>query len=380
MTDQPPTDPLTTRQRVDFTGPGAIIGGFIFCAILLSMVPVFWILVPFAILGMVALFFIGSSGLGKARKLAKQRLGPSGKTDLYAEFSPGITAALIMNDWGIVFAQTGKSPVQIPWGDITKVDEPVMTMLTFHSRHAPLLKVDLSQDRYFLAIQSLHSKIPGRTDFQVDPVTFKSVLLQKLEKEPFHFSGNWGKLTLTRDGVEHSKGGKIAWSDIESVKELDYQGDESPPFWDLTFTGRGGKSFVIEKRDTLADDREFGYSAYDMIKSIVHHKIPDRTYYTYRAYTPDQRAEHEFDMLYENTKAAMSVALQSGKWDHLESIFAYCRFLEENFVLRNVKCDVKSFYLDYAELMSRTNRGAEAKRLTSRAEHARPYEPDPTAR
>lgn len=378
MTDQPPNanDPLKTRQRVDYCKPGAIIGGFIFFAILLSMVPVFWILVPFAIIGMVALFFLGTNGLGKARKLAKQKLGPIGKTDLYAEFTPGITAALVMNDWGIVFAQTGKRPVQIPWDDITKVDEPGVAMLVFHSRSAPLLEVDFSQDKYFLAIQLLHGKLPGRTDFQVDPVTFKSVLLQKLEKAPYSFSGDWGTLTITSDGVEHSQGGTMSWSDIESVKEVEYQGDEGPSMWDLTFNGRGGKSFVLERRGTLADDRQFGYSPYDMIRSIVDQKIPDRTYLAYRAFSPDQRAEHEFEMLYENTEAAMTVALQSGKWDSLEGNFAYCQFLEENFLLRNIKCDVKSFYLDYAELMSRTNRPAEAKRLMSRAEHTRPLRPE----
>ena len=51
------------------------------------------------------LYFMSANGLQKARTLAKKHLGGDGHSELQAEFSLGLTSALVLNDWGVVYAR-----------------------------------------------------------------------------------------------------------------------------------------------------------------------------------------------------------------------------------------------------------------------------------
>lgn len=358
-------DALTTRHRENPLSFSGIVGGLVLLVVVLLACPPLLLFLPFAIIGLVVLALFHAKGQSKARKLASKHLGSQGTSQLQVEFAPGLSSSLVMNDWGVVFDTPGKAPVELSWDEITLVDEPRVATLEFHSHKAPTFEADLSEERYFLAIRSIHSKIPNKIDFQCDPVSGATNLVRRLESRSYEWSGSWGHLVISRDGIEHSKAGRMGWYDIESVVEREYQRDESPTLWELEFNARRN-SFVLERRH-FDDDRRVGHCGYDMIKAIVEQKIPGKASFTLRPPMPTLRAEHEFDRENEITKVAISLALKSGKWAPLEERFRHMEWLVDTFKLERV-CDTRTFFQDYAEMLSRTNRAEEGRRILARAD------------
>jgi|AGTN01.3.fsa_nt_gi hypothetical protein len=355
-------DKLSTRPRVDYSNWKVILAGIIPLVILMCCVPVFWFFLPLAVGVMVVFYQIAGGSMKKARAIAQKHLGANVSSQLKADFRPGLSSALVLNDWGVVFVKNFASPIEISWQDIKLVDEPSIANLVFHDQKVKRFETDLSQDRYFLATKSIYSTIPEKTQFLINPNKGTPNYLDQLEKEPFNWKGKWGHFTITKEGVEH-KDGCIPWISIDRVDEVKFAGQDVAPYWELTF--RSNISLMLSSKD-FEDSKELGNSNYDLIKAIVYQKIPKKTHYNYGPSTPAERAKKEFERTYEASAAGFSIAVKTGKWEHLENLFKHNLWLLDNFSLDYV-VDSKKFLKDYSELLTRTNRDKEGQKLLERA-------------
>lgn len=358
---QSPPESLQS-QRIDYTNPWVIAGGLLPFVIIMLAVPVFWFLLPVVLVILAAMYLIFEGNRKKARTLARRHLEPSGTTELDVELSPGMTSALVLNDWGAVFVRFCRRPVELAWSDITLVDEPAIAMLAFHTHDGLSFTTDLSQDRYFLATRAIHSKIAAKTNFDVDPVSGQSTLLTKLQKGSLQWKGRWGRFALSHEGVEHDHG-RMSWSEIERVREQSFAGDESEPYWELRFTS-GELAFDV-RSTYFADGRQVGNSGYDTIKAIVALRVPDKAHFDLPAPLPRTRAAREFDRGLEATKVGLSLAMKSGKFTYLERYFQHMLALVDTFALEGL-VDTPAFFRAYADLLTHTNRPEEAARLRAR--------------
>lgn len=350
-------------ERTDWSNPWVIAVGLLPWVLLLFMVPVFWILLPPVLVFLVVMYVVFARSMKKARKLAGQRLAPGAQSELDVEFSPGMTAALVMNDWGIVFVRFARRSVELAWSDIDRVEEPAIAKLAIRAHGAVACEVDLSQDRYFLAIQFIHSKIPDKTDFDVDPLSGQSRLLTKIELTPMAWQGSWGKLVMTPAGIEHDAHA-VSWQEIDSVQEVSHPGDESENWWELKCSA-GAASFVLKSSD-FTDGRPLGNSDYDAVKAVLAERIPGKTSFDRPAPVPFERAKEELRRCLDAYPAGFSLALKNGRFQFLESRFRHMLMLVDQFSLDRT-LDVRPFFRDYAELLSRTNHLEEAARLHQRA-------------
>jgi hypothetical protein len=358
-------DSLTTRERPDFANPVTIAVGFIPILILLCCVPVFWIFLPFVIVALVILFFMSETGLKKAKILAQKHLNGS-QTKLYAEFSLGLTSAVVLNDWGIVYIRSGAQPVELPWESISFVEEPSIAKLAFYEGKSERFNIDLSEGKYFLATKSIYSKIPQKTKFVFNPETGSSNLKLEIAKEPYEWHGKWGYIASDKNGIRQKKKGKetyISWDDLHAVEEIEFSGEDQLTSWELNFKS-GDKKMVIASKDF---SEEIHKGQYDFIKMIVELQVPTKRRFVAPALTAQKRAEDEFNRIYESMKAAYSFAVKSGKWDHIENNYKHCLWLLDKFSLQNW-VPAEQFLKDYAELLNRTNRGDDGAKLLARSE------------
>lgn len=362
MSDNLPRDELSTRDRVDYTKPGVIAGGLIVFAIILCCVPVFWFFLPFVLIFLVVLFLMGKTNLGKARELGRSHMRGA-VSELNVDFGSGLASSLVLNDWGLYFATSGKKPVAVSWNDVTLVQEPKLALVEIHSSRESTIKVDLSQDRYYLATKAFCSKIPDRIKFLVDPTSGTSELLQRMEEAPFEFRGKFGHFVMDLNGVEHSRGGRMSWDSISRVQENQYDIEDVGAVRELIFSA-GNQSFKLEEKDL--SDRTIGNTSYDLIKAVLDDRIPRKVSFTYPPASARERAKQEFDRENEITSKSISMALKSGKYAHLEPRFQHMEWLVDTFHLEPI-CDTRTFFQDYAEMLARTNRQDEGKKLLQRA-------------
>ena len=103
-----------------------------------------------------------------------------------------------------------------------------------------------------------------------------------------------------------------------------------------------------------------------MIKAIVHERIPNKVHCQYPPSDPFNRAKDEFNRYYEAATAAFSFAVKSGKWSRIENLFQHNLWLLDTFSV-HAKVEAKKFLQDYAELLSRTNRTDESRKMLERA-------------
>lgn len=356
-------DKLSTRPRVDYSDWKVILAGIIPLFILMCCVPVFWFFLPFAVAVLVVFYQIAGGSMKKARAIAQKHLGTDVTSQLKADFRPGLSSALVLNDWGVVFVKHFAAPIALSWQDIKLVDEPSIANLVFHDQRTTRFETDLSQDRYFLATKSICSKIKEKTNFLIDPDSGIPIYIDQLEKEPFNWKGKWGYFTITKTGVEH-KSGSIPWISIDRVDEVRFDGEDAPSHWELTFKSNMASLMLSSKY--FENSKELGNSDYDLIKAIVYQKIPKKTHYTYGPSTPADRAKKEFERTYEASKAGFALAVKTGKWDHLENLFKHNLWLLDNFSLTYL-VESKKFLQDYSELLTRTNREKEGQKLLDRA-------------
>ena len=357
------TVPQTAAKRIDYASPAAIAGGLIAFSILLFAVPVFWLLLPVAIGFLAILYFAAGGSMKKAKARAQSHLGSLATTTLQVELRPGLASALVLNDWGLVFARFGRRPVDLSWNEIRLVDEPAIASLAVHATDGLAFQVDLSQDRYFAATRAIFSKIPDKTSFDVDPLTGRSNLLHKLQRAPMQWKGKWGFFVLSDQGVEHEVG-SISWQEIDSVREFFFPGDECESYWKLRFSS-ATLSFELQST-SFSDGRQIGHSGYDTIKAVVAERIPGKAVFALPPSGPKQRATAEFNRCQEACKVGFAFALKSGRFSFFERYFEHMQWLVDTFALQGA-ADTQSFFRDYAELLSRTNRPAEAAEFQERA-------------
>src|SRR5437868_13831848 len=108
MTGPPPPTAPPPVERFDPTNPWVIAGGLLAFSLILCAVPVFWVLLPVVVAALALLYLAFAGNRTKARRRARLHLGPAGTTKLNVEIHPGLTGALVFNDWGVVCARWGR--------------------------------------------------------------------------------------------------------------------------------------------------------------------------------------------------------------------------------------------------------------------------------
>jgi hypothetical protein len=327
--------------------------GFVLFVVFFPFLAIF---LPIVIPVMVVLYLMSDRALKNARKAADKRmLGNISKLDVQV-------SELVLNDWGMFYGAAGKPGMEISWDEITLVDEPQIAMLVFHTHTKRELRIDLSQDRYFDIIWAIQSKIPNRTDFQVDPVTGESRILSKIRSQPLELRGKYGHLLVSDDSISRN-GIAIPWNEITSADERSCSDEDVNISWSLTVRS-DRSSFTLSSLDFL-DGPQVWDTDYDLIKTIISLKIPNKISFDRRLPTPQERAIEEFNRCQEAIKVGFTLALKSGKFTLPEQYFRHMHALVERFHLEG-KVDTRTLYQDYAELLDRTNRPEEAAKMHAR--------------
>lgn len=327
----PARDEQLTAAIKDKTSVGSTIGGFIALLIILVACPPLLLLAPFVIVGLVILFFVGQTNSHKARKLVRSHLrGQQSSFEMVQ--STGNADAIALNDWGLVFVRAGRKPIHCAWHDIQKVHEAHLGVLHFYARHADF-EIDFTQNRYFQIIEVLEKHIRDRLQLMIDPATGKSKFAEMLAAQPFEWKGRHGHFVISREGIRLDDK-RLAWDEIDRVTELYRQIDEEEPDRKLVFEGRGVR-MVLDNKMVDKDNLLPRYTDFDLVRAIAKERIPHKVSLYNEAPSPRERAFWEFQQMQEASEAAFSLALNSGKFDHVEAEFRKMRALVDKYSLHD---------------------------------------------
>jgi hypothetical protein len=353
-------------ERPDYLSPDKIISAVIVFALFCLFMPFLAIFIPVAIPILVVLYLMSDRTENRVKAAAKKRLhGNESKLEVQV-------GSLVLNDWGVFYGQASKSVTEMSWDEIQSAKEPEIGIVVLRSIKGATIRADLKQDRYFEVIWAVHSKIPNRCQFLIDPVSGEMTLLAQLRSNPIEFTGKWGHLNFTDQHLEHN-GQIVLWSAVDSVSENYVSGDqnETNPYWVLTI--RSPRCSFELSSASFCDGPMLWETDYDLIKSVIYQKIPDRISYHRRIPTGRRRAKKEFERCYDVIKVAFTFALKTGKFNRPEQYFRHMTALVDKFNLEGA-VDARTLFQDYAELLDRTNRHEEAEVMNARAKAA----PEPT--
>jgi hypothetical protein len=354
---------IATRVRkeiVEITSKPAIAVGLLLILLFLCSVPVFLFLLVPVVIFLVILYKIGAANDSKARTLARSH--QSGASGFEMRESIGLSDSMVLNDWGIVYVSSNKKSIEIPWSDIKSVTETGVGYCVFDFGQGKL-EMDLSIHRYTLIADTIYERIPERTDFDIDPVTGTSRLLEKLRRSPFCWNTKKGPFIVDNDGIEFGTR-RLNWTNIENVSESIFEGDESPTIRRLTFVS-GNSQISLEDHMINGPNEIPRYTTFDRVKQIVCERIPRQARYELPPSAPRKRAEAELEMCQDAAKGALAFGLQSGKLDYAESLYKPMLKLVDKYQL-DYFVPAQNFLQDYAVLLRKTNQVELAQQLERR--------------
>lgn len=343
-----------------------IIGGFSAMAISCLVVGIF---LPFLLIFIlpVGLFLCcymawslarGELAARQAQELASKHLGALSGTRLNVIEEVGDTAAVVLNDWGLVFCRFATKPIQLAWDEVKRVDETSAKVLVIEGNHGEKFKLDLAvAKRFFLVSASIFGKVPNVCNFDINPHTGKSNLVEKLDHISRSWRGLWGELVFDSRGVQF-KNKRMSWDAIRSVQESAYDAGDDPGIMGkvsvLTFKSLD-ESFQVDSHDL-----EFEY---DLIRRILSEKIPERCDFARFVQTAKHVAFDEFCFLQETIKS--DIPLNQSRAQFLERYYKYMLTLLDTFEI-GFYPQVRRFIEDYQNLLRYTGREAEANALEAR--------------
>lgn len=343
-------------KNLIFGGMFAMLFSCLIVALLLPFMLV--LIVPVALFLMIFLacsLAFGEISSRKAQSIANRHLSSPGKTKLQVIEQVGDKSALVLNDWGVVFASVGSRPIEFSWDEIAQVEESQAKVLIVKDRNNSMFKLDLAiAKRFFLVTASMFSKIPARCNFDINPLTGQSRLMEKLKTEHREWKGLWGHVRVSDEGVEFNDK-KIQWDVLQEVEETVADADPDPgmlgKIYSLHFKAPG-TSFVV-----TSDHLENGY---DLLKRITAEKRPQATSFAGDASSPRDIAYDEFCLLQE--LLSVPAPLNKRKAAYLERYYSYMFQLINRFKFKFYP-QVRRFLEDYANVLRFTGREAEAKQL-----------------
>ncbi len=340
------------------TKPYAIIGIIVFL-IFMCAVPVFFVILPFAIIFLVILYKLGEGNSAKALKIARAKLGGS-ESKLEIKEDMELASAMVLNDWGVVYLPSGKTAIEMAWGEIDSVEETGLGMLTFKAG-SKKLNADLAIRRYIIITEALHEKLKGKCSFLIDPESGESEVIKRLRVEP----KDWKKVKLRIDdsGVEYD-GKSMRWDDMSSVREAEVTHLDSMNTVMLTFSN-GRDSLVVGSNHVSDGTGLPNASAYDYLKLVASEKLSDRSLFLRDPASPNKRALDEFRRSQDAVKAGYAFAIKSGKFHVIEPYFKEMLKIVDKFNLQN-EPRVQRYFHDYALLLQRTGREEEAQAMGAR--------------
>jgi hypothetical protein len=206
-------------------------------------------------------------------------------------------SSLVLNDWGVFYA--AKQTVEMAWDEILTVEEIHLYILEFRSTKQQSFQIDLSQERYLEVIWAIHSKIPNRSHFLIDPETGN-----------LQVSTYTGHSFVLNDNYMEHKGNRMPWSSIQKVRETYIPSVESEtnPYWILRVEAIG-QSIEIKSTE-FCDGPQLWDTDYDLIKCIIHKHVRDRCYFQRRLPGGHERAKEEYARCEEIVKGLDSIKVQ----------------------------------------------------------------------
>ena len=347
------------KEIAEITKAPHIVAGIIVFLIFMCAVPVFWFILPFAIIFLVVLYKVGEGNNAKALKIARAKLGGN-ESKLEISEDMELASSLVLNDWGVIYLPAGKPPIEMAWGEIDSVEETGLAYLEFNAGKKKL-KADLAVRRYTLISESLNEKLPGRCKFLIDPKTGESELLKRLKEGPKEWKKE--KLRIDDSGIEYD-GNKMSWDEMESVVEEEVFHHDSMPTHALSFFN-GRTKFAVGSFHVSNGTGLPGSSAYDYMKAVTKEKLDRKASFLKNAAVPYKRALDEFERSQDAMKAAFALALKSCKFHVIEPHFKNMLRIVDKFKLQDER-SVQKFFHDYALLLQRTGREDEAQAMGRR--------------
>lgn len=353
-----------TQVRKEFkeiTSKPAIAVGLLFFLIFLCCVPAFLFLIIPVVVFLVIVYKIGEGTGAKAKKLARTHL-PLGSSQLEIFESVGLASSIALNDWGIVFVSPDKPAVEMAWQEIASVSEVASAVLLFKGE-VKELRLDLSTSRYFMITEAVYNRLPDRVDFDIDPLSGQSKILQRLSCGPRVWAHKQKRLKLDDNGIEFDTQ-EMLWRDVTTVSETFVDGDEGPHYHSLTFFSNKGKLEITVSNFPAQEDLDRQRN-FDLLKQIVNERIPGRAQFTTGAPTPKDRALAEFMRSQDSAKGGLAFALKSGKFGPLDAIYKPMLSIVDKYNLDDHP-SVQEFLQDYVVLLERTDRSPDSMRLKRR--------------
>lgn len=338
---------------------GGALSMFLSCLFVVIFLPFLAIyIVPagiFLIVYMAWSLAFGELASRQAQALAKKHLGANGKSELHVVEQVGDGAALVLNDWGMVFCSAGKKPVELSWNEVIQVEEPQAKVLLVHGYNNTEFKMNLTvAHRFFLVTASMFAKIPSVCEFDINPLTGESRLLAKLHNSPRQWKGLWGRFIVNANGVQFNDK-QIHFDLLQKVDETVADADPDPgvmgKIWTLHF---------YSVNDYLAISSSQLEADYQIVKRIVSEKCPTRVSFATNAKTPQDIAYDEFCWLREILGSV--TPLNKRKAAYFERYYSYMLILAKRFKFKFYP-EVRKFLDDYAYLLRFDGRESAAKEL-----------------
>jgi hypothetical protein len=355
-TIEPPYHEEVEEVSVFRLAVGGALAMFVSCLIVGICLP--FLLVLIVPVGLFLMAFMawslafGELSSRKAQQLAKKHLSAS-RSELQVIEQVGDGSCLVLNDWGVVFCSVGKRPVELSWNEIAQVEEPESKVLMVYGHNEEAFKLDLAVvKRFFLITSAMMVKIPRICNFDINPLTAESRLLDKLKSQPRQWQGLWGRFEINANGIQRND--KLIHYDLlQSIVETIVDADPDPGILGTIRT----LNFQSVNDSFAISNAQLGDS-YELVKRILWEKLPDRASFAINAKTPSDIAYEEFCLLQENLPLSKHVT----KTAHLERCYKYMLFLVKRFKFKFYP-QVRRFLDDYAELLRRMKRDVEAKEL-----------------
>lgn len=324
--------------------PQFLFGPLVFIFLTALFAPVFLLLLIPAVIFLTVLYGAGKSASEIALKTSRS-LVQGTKSQLEVCEPMALASALVMNDWGVVYASPGKRSAQISWDSIRRVRENELRRLYIEAEED--LEINLAVHRYTLVTETIQKKIPHKTDFLIDANTGESRVCKRLEQTPFIWKAR-KKLIIDANSIT-IEGKKLDWNAIR-VEEILIPGEfnEVPDYCALNFF-TANSNYEVSRVDIELEDEIPNYGRFELLKIIVSEKIPRLVSFTSLPWTPQLLAIDELERSYESLKVGLQFAIANGKLEPMEE---YCKpilRLIEKYKLEELEI-AKEFMHNYALL------------------------------
>lgn len=329
--------------------------------------PPFWIFGIPTIIFLIIWYQVGRAQDNRALTIARGHL-PASATSMEIVESLGTADSIALNDWGLVYAKPGASPIQMSWNSMISVKETGLGIVVFKNAERELT-INLSLNRYTHITEFIHSRIGNKAEFDIDVETGQSQLIARLKTSPKVWKKGKNKLTVDANGIDLN-GQRMDWNEMTSVTEGHREIEDATP--DRWFTFSSADRKIEVHADTFESSSELLLHTYfDTLRAIISEKLPKNSRLESQPLNPHERAKEELERGIDATKAAFAFAMKSKKFKMLEDDFFKPMLRVVDKYDLDYLASAQMFLEKYALVMRETGREKEAELLELRVRNRR---------